>query len=258
MKYTAVIIEPRVHDALPFVLNNFFTNLDLDWSFIIIYGTDNKEFIFNIIRQKFINMINRIKLINIGVSNLSIKNYNCILFNKKFYDLINTDLFLIFQTDTIIRNKYKYYINAFLNVDYVGAPWKDLNKIFGKNDCNFVGNGGLSLRRKSKMLEIIDKNYDSTCDNLNEDYFFTRNYKNISINIPCVEVAKHFSVESVFNIESFGVHKPWLHLNKEEYNLLITNSPEVYELELLNSKINSKKEEFFSKKEFDFIEEKFN
>ena len=258
MKYTAVIIEPRIHNALEFVLNNFFTNLDEDWSFMIFFGTDNKQYLFNMIKQKFYHMINRIKLINLGTNNLSIRNYNHILYNKNFYDLIETEIFLIFQTDSIIRNKYKYFINAFLNYDYVGAPWADPYKVFGKNDCNFVGNGGLSLRRKSKMLEIINKNYDLSCSNINEDYFFTRSYKNVKLNVPDVEFAKHFSIESVFNYESFGVHKPWLHLSKEDYNLLINISPEVYELELLNNEYsNTKKKEVITcKLNFDFIEEK--
>ena len=42
----------------------------------------------------------------------------------------------------------KDIINDFIGFDYVGAPLK----------CGLVGNGGLSLRRKSKMLEIIDQN----------------------------------------------------------------------------------------------------
>ncbi len=260
MKYTAVIIEPRVHDALQFVLNNFFTNLDNDWNFIIFYGLTNKDYVFNIIKNNFMYMINRIKLINLGVNNLTIKNYNSILYNIKFYSFIETEMFLIFQTDSIIRKKYKYYINAFLMFDYVGAPWLNPEQIFNKNDCNIIGNGGLSLRKKSKMLEIIEKKYNSTTSNYNEDYFFTRKYSDILLNIPSIELGKHFSIETIFNFESFGVHKPWKHLSKEEYNLLINISPEVYELELLNNEYSfkNKKEANFEIFNPTFIEEKIN
>ena len=114
----------------------------------------------------------RIKLINLGIDNLTLNDYNNLLKSSKFYNFIPTETFMIFQTDSMILPKYKHYINYFLNYDYVGAPWN--NKL--------VGNGGLSIRKKSKMLEIInienkkkrfylmDKN-----KNINEDGFFSLN-----------------------------------------------------------------------------------
>ena len=39
-KYTAVIVEPREHKALSFVLNNFLENLSDEWNIIIMHGID--------------------------------------------------------------------------------------------------------------------------------------------------------------------------------------------------------------------------
>ena len=239
MKYTAVIIEPRIHNALKFVLENFLNNLDLDWSFIIFYGIENKEFLFNIIKDNFLEFKNRIKLINLSVNNLSIKDYNNLLFDKEFYKFIPTKYFLIFQTDSLIRNKFKHYINFFLQYDYVGAPWPNPVKIFGVNDCNNVGNGGLSLRNKDKMLEILDNHYDKSFK-YNEDYFFCKKRKNIELNLPTLIEATSFSIEYIYNDESFGVHKPWNYLSKENYDKLIKTSPEIYHLEVLNKEYNKK------------------
>lgn len=261
MKYTAIIIEPRIHNALQFVLNNFFTNLDDDWIFIIFYGSKNKDYLFKIIKENFLHMLERIKLINLQISNLTIREYCFLLYTEDFYDLINTEYFLIFQTDSIIRTKYKYFINSFLNYDYVGAPWLDPYKIFNKHDANNIGNGGLSLRKKSKMLEIIKKKFNTNeCKFINEDYFFTRKYDNIKLYVPHVEYAKYFSIESIFNTESFGVHKPWANLTKEDYETLIEISHEVHELKLLNDEYNKnyKKEYHNDKLSFIFIEEKIN
>jgi len=36
------------------------------------------------------------------------------------------------------------------------------------------------------------------------------------MNVPTFEEGKNFSVETVYNDDSFGVHKPWLYLSKEE------------------------------------------
>jgi hypothetical protein len=254
MKYTAVIIEPRIHNALQFVLENFLNNLDLDWSFIIFYGTENKEFLFNIIKENFLEFKNRIRLINLNVNNLAIKDYNNILFDNEFYKIIPTKYFLIFQTDSLIRNKFKHFINFFLKYDYVGAPWPDPVKIFGVNDCNHVGNGGLSLRNKDKMLEIINNHYNKSF-RYNEDYFFCKKRNDIELNLPTLDEATSFSIEHIYNDESFGVHKPWNYLSKENYDKLIKISPEIYHLELLNKEYNKKKNIIKKPGNIEFIEE---
>ena len=145
-KYTAVIIEPRQHKALQFVLNNFLENLNDEWNVIIFHGKQNYNYIMNIIETSLKNYEKRIKLINLGIDNLTLNDYNNLLKSSKFYNFIPTETFMIFQTDSMILPKYKHYINYFLNYDYVGAPWN--NKL--------VGNGGLSIRKKSKMLKIIN------------------------------------------------------------------------------------------------------
>ena len=44
-KYTAIIVEPREHKALAFVLENFLENLNDDWNVIILHGTENKKYV---------------------------------------------------------------------------------------------------------------------------------------------------------------------------------------------------------------------
>jgi hypothetical protein len=197
--YTAVIVEPREHKALKFVLENFAENLSNEWNIIIFHGNKNEEFILDILNNSNIlkDNIDRITLINLNVDNLTIKEYNNLLLSRDFYNNIPTEVFLIFQTDTIICKTNKDLINNYLEYDYVGAPWRK---------SKVVGNGGLSLRRKTKMLELIDK-----CEyrNQNEDLFFAYGCDDVYINKPSFESAKEFSVEQVYNDVSFGVHKPW-------------------------------------------------
>lgn len=222
-KYTAIIIEPRSHRALQFVLNNFLTNLSDEWNIIIFHGTDNELFVNDII-TKLEKYKQQIKMVNIGVKNLSIRDYNNLLINKKIYDYINTDTFLIFQTDTLILNKEK--LSKFLEYDYVGAPW---NHFPIANTNERVGNGGLSLRKKSKMLEILN---NIPYKGQNEDVYFCYNPDN-KLHKPSFEEAKHFAVEEVFFNEPFGCHKPWnwvLSFKKEFFDLY----PQAKELYLLN------------------------
>lgn len=203
-RYTAIIIEPRKHKALSFVLENFLTNLPENWDFIIFHGNKNIEYINDILENDLFEYKDKIKLKNLNVNNLTLKDYNKLLVSKEFYDNVPTEIFLIFQTDSIICEDYKNLIIDYLKYDYIGAPWRDKN----------IGNGGLSLRRKSKMLEIIDK---CPYKNEPEDIFFGTKCPEIYRNKPSFENSQNFSVETVYNDVSFGVHKPWRHMSKKKF-----------------------------------------
>ena len=231
--FTAVIVEPRKHSCLEYVLNNFNEGLDNRWQFLIIHGNDNKEFVKNIVDKL---TTRKITLKNINVGNYSIEEYNLLFYDKNFYDLIPTEIFLVFQTDTLVCLKNKHLINEFLQYDYVGAPWAHYVGV--PRDDKRVGNGGLSLRRKTKMLEILEKgkhlklqpNGTHWC----EDVFFSLISKNIPdlfLYRPDFEKAKKFAVETVFHNESFGTHKGWAFTKSESELLQYKNSfPEVTEL----------------------------
>ena len=255
-KYSAVIVEPRSHPALEFVLNNFTTNLNDDWGFIIFHGNLNYDYIINII-TKIPNYDVRIILINLNLDNLTIQMYNNLLKNVNFYEIIPTETFLIFQTDTLINPKYKDLIYEFINYDYVGAPWSFNSQ---------VGNGGLSLRKKSKMIDIIKNKkyyleingqllelnkdtYESNV-NLNEDMYFSLNdtfsklnienksynliiHHDVKLNKPDFETAKRFSSETILTEIHFGIHK--VYAWAENLQILYNYFPLALELGKLNS-----------------------
>lgn len=200
-QYTAIIVEPREHKALVFVLDNFCSNLDENWNIIVLHGNQNEHFIKNKLETDLKKHKHRVSLNNLGVNNLSLEEYNQLLTSQKFYSYIPTEQFLIFQTDTLICRDYKDQIYEFMDYDYVGAP-----------NPEWVGNGGLSLRKKSKMLEII--NNHSRSPEENEDVFFTKIDNNL--NIPNVDTANRFSNEKIYSENSFGVHKPWNYLTENE------------------------------------------
>jgi len=56
------------------------------------------------------------------------------------------------------------------------------------------------------------------------------NFINNNVFKPSLEEAKFFSVESIYNEISFGIHKPWLYVNNDELDSLKKLFPE---LELL-------------------------
>jgi len=223
MLYTAVIVEPRHHPAMKFVLNNFLENLDYRWSFIVFHGTENKKWLEDIVCNN-----PRIQLNDLGVSNLTLSEYNSFIASARFIEQIPTETFLIFQTDTMISSLNKNLIYDFMEYDYVGAPWFRIkgvvDEISGK-----VGNGGLSLRKKSKMLEVV-RNVPYPND-MPEDQYYCVHNKTIPLHMPTYEKAQLFAIETVYSPRSFGLHKAWLYLQIPEeqfpgYNELVRlNSP---------------------------------
>ena len=200
MKYTAIIIEPRKHAAIEFVLKNALKCLSDEWSIVFFHGNHNGDYVRDIVKD-----LDRIQLVHLPVDNLTLMEYSELLASRSVVYDYATEVFLIFQTDSMIFEENKELINDFLEYDYVGAPWLRCN-FFITIACNFIGNGGFSLRRKSKMLEIIDniKWYQ-----LNEDLYFSTNYDGILVKKPEYEKAMTFSVEAIYSDVTFACHKPW-------------------------------------------------
>jgi hypothetical protein len=212
-KYTAIIVEPRCHKALSFVLQNFFENLSDEWGFIIFHGTKNEQYVKDIITHELpMHTYRVIKFVNLWVDDLNGITYSNIFKDLLFYSHIETDIFLVFQTDSMIITENKHLINDYLNYDYVGAPWAD----------KVVGNGGLSLRNKHKMIEICHhRGFDNTTM---EDNYFVKCHC-VPINLPKFEKAIRFSIEQLFNDTSFGIHNIWRYLNFLQINYLINKYP---------------------------------
>jgi len=119
-KYTAIIVEPRKHKALEFVLNNVCDCLSDEWRIILFHGKNNNEYANEIV-EKLNNLYkNRISLVNLYVDNLNQQTYSILLANKNtIYDHINTDIFLVFQTDSIILHLLTFQTPIFISIKYL-------------------------------------------------------------------------------------------------------------------------------------------
>ena len=214
---TAVIIEPRRHKALRYVLQNFLRNLPENWSIIVFHGCDNKDYVSRL-------QTDRVTLFNLNIKNLTTQAYSALLKSEQFYQNIPTETFLVFQTDSLLLDENKHQLESFLQYDYVGAPWSYKFAHGGS-----VGNGGLSLRKKSKMLEIIKKKGSRQEP---EDVYFSLNIDpSIRYNVPSFDLAKNFGVEAVFAEEPFGIHKCWQYVHVDaRIEKLLKRYPAIKEL----------------------------
>lgn len=212
-RHTVVLIEGRKPRSLPIIIRSIFENLDKSWDLLLFHSTENEAWMRKIVDEKFAEHKARItmKMIPGRPSNIDVDYYNSLMTTREsILDQIPTEIFLIMQTDSILCKGKGHILKDFMKYDYVGAPWSH------SEHTGNVGNGGLSLRRKSKMLEILEK---CPLGKHQEDGFFSSGCDAVKPYKPSAEEAARFSIESIYAPESFGVHKPWLHIIELEPDL---------------------------------------
>lgn len=145
--------------------------------------------------------INRIKSIN---------EYNSILlYTVPFF--VEEDYICVFQWDGYPLNQTRF-AEAFLDFDYIGAPWPDL-----RGGKQIVGNGGFSIR-SNRMMQFISHNrielqHKTTVLRQKtdpEDVYICVSLHEILIQngftFAPVELASQFSFEAPPAQDTFGFH----------------------------------------------------
>lgn len=227
--FEAVFIDFRVLPNIEFIIRNAIFKLGSNWSYTIVCGNDNYNFVKELVK----NVDKNIKIICLSCNNLTQQEYSNLLTTETFWNKIYGEKVLIYQEDSLI---FHGDILPFLNYDYIGAPF-----LKSSNDTpNCVGNGGLSLRTKCKMLEVIKKyplektrvnsstlNY-MKYKNLNlppEDVYFSKNMQEYYVgDVANWDTAYSFSSEQIFNPKSFGGHQYWIsNTNWKKFTLKLFN-----------------------------------
>jgi hypothetical protein len=213
--WEAVLIEYRCFPHVEFLIRNAILKLGTNWSFTIVCGNLNYEFMKNICLQ----ISSNIKVIQTNFDNLTQNDYSLFLSTIEFWNLFTSNKILIYQEDSFI---FKSNIEEFMEWDYIGAPWPK-----NTNDTpNCVGNGGISLRTKQTMIDVINtisikntlvkqstqmymkNNFLTICP---EDVYFSLNMQNFNIGkVADYDSAFKFSTESIYNPNSFSGHNFWL------------------------------------------------
>lgn len=213
--FEAVLIEYRCFPHVELLIRNAILKLGSKWSYSIICGNQNYDFMKKICEKISTN----IKIIKTNYNNLLPDDYNLLLTSIDFWNLLNGNKILIYQEDSFI---FKNNIEEFINWDYIGAPWPK-----NTNDTpNHVGNGGISLRTKQIMMDIINiisikntyinestKIYmkENNLNNCPEDVYFSLNMQKFNIGkVADFDNAFKFSTESVNNPNSFAGHNFWI------------------------------------------------
>ena len=125
----------------------------------------------------------------------NLHSYNKFMTSMDFWKRVQGyDKVLIFQSDSEILREG---VEEFFDYDFIGAP------IY---HCPFPNmNGGLSLRSVDAMTNIIKKKHYNPSLGY-EDIYFTNALKEIGGKLPHKEVASKFSVETIFQLGTWGCH----------------------------------------------------
>lgn len=199
----AIIIETRILDFKK-IIENHKRYLPDGWEITFFGSKQNEEII-----ERDFPEIRFIRLPQDLTNNFTADKYNRLITTKGFWLNVPYEKVLVFQHDSMLL---RCCVDDFIEWDYIGAPWSHIN-IRG-------GNGGLSLRTKQKMIDIIDKiTYDPAKDG-NEDLYFCRYMKIVGGKIAPKEIAQQFSVETVFYPTPVGCHAPEKYLTKDQLKTL--------------------------------------
>lgn len=212
MNKVAVIVETREHKALPFVLNNVMSILPSDWGLQIFHGSNNLEYVKEVTDTKLLRsrevIFSDLKMDSISADDSSLE----IMLTEDFWNRVSAETVLYFECDSMLCPNSEYKIEDFEHFDYIGGYWGNQLDMLD-NDYSKVMNGGLSLRKKSFMLDIIMNELQPYLDrggNPCEDYFVTDRIRNK----PKVKDVLSFSIDNGYMYPlngkaPFGLHKPW-------------------------------------------------
>lgn len=205
----AFFIDNRPFSYIDVIIKNLMLQLGTDWGLCLYLDHDNVEFYKKIADDHFINPDQIVWIVD-DIKDLNIEKYDEMFTSLSFWESLPGEKILIFQADTwLLKNN----ISDFLQYDYVGAPWS-----WHRKRVKVGGNGGLSLRSKSAMIDVLTKQENGTevkrfgyNDEIQrEDVFFSNTMMhNEGYVLPEYGVAKQFSTETMYYHDPVGFHQAY-------------------------------------------------
>jgi hypothetical protein len=199
--HIAVLVEFRTTDLIVTVVHNVNPHIPSTWPIQMFHGKENENFIRNSTLAPFI-ATGKIFL-SLMEEVYGKDRTNELLTTPKFWQRVRGEKVLFFQIDSIMCSNSPHKITDFLQYDYIGAPWDP--SWFGFSEVDLVGNGGFSLRSRSKILALLAVlPYDRK---MPEDVWYGLNLRRVNGSVAPVNVAKTFSVESIYYDRPLGAHQ---------------------------------------------------
>lgn len=206
-KKLAFLVETRPLPHLPALFTHMVATIPPEWTFKFMGSAAAIE------KMRSVPTISRLE--SSGKLTIVPLPSNYSLVDREFISQMFTDPYLytnylppaehllVFQPDSIFCAAAPRTINDFLEYDWVGAPWS--------NDAQFGGNGGLSLRRVSSILRVLQTEARTANHPELEDLWLcNRLNRQPGARMANASISKTFSVEGVWDDAPLGYHVGWL------------------------------------------------
>lgn len=210
VKKAMVIVEPRKHPDFDRVLKQFDAQMPVDWDLYVFHGKGAKDFLQDITMD--ITSGRNVYLKSLESDNLTANEYNKLFKQASFWNQINAEDILVFQTDCALCSKSPHNIDRFRKYGYLGCSYLKNSHGFTKQVWGtkhpFYGIGGLSFRKKSFTMKCIRERPNIDPD-FAEDVFFSEcvHKERGSLKPESADVLCDFCTQHAFNSKSFGAHK---------------------------------------------------
>ncbi|KAM3080965.1 hypothetical protein ACMFMG_004924 [Clarireedia jacksonii] len=147
----ALLIENRVNPILSPLLLHFMSVVPPDWRFRFMGSYESVAAVNNsrAIRQHVASGKLDLTYIPANMTTGSQEEISRFLTTLWLYETVlqPAEWLLVFQTDSMLCANSRQSLNNWLEYDWVGAPWNPNGR--------FGGNGGLSLRRVSAIIDVL-------------------------------------------------------------------------------------------------------
>jgi len=147
----ALLIENRVNPILSPLIMHFMSVVPPDWRFQFMGSPESVAQVnqSRAIRDAVTMGKLDLTLIPSNMTTSSQEEISQFLTTLWLYETVlqPAEWLLVFQTDSMLCANSRQTLNSWLEYDWVGAPWNPYGR--------FGGNGGLSLRRVSRIVDVL-------------------------------------------------------------------------------------------------------
>ncbi|KAK3937244.1 hypothetical protein QBC46DRAFT_267939 [Diplogelasinospora grovesii] len=147
----ALLIENRPNPILAPLMLHFISVVPPDWRFRFMGSPESVEFLNKSVAIQEQVRAGKLDLTYIpsNMTTGSQEEISRFLTTLWLYEVVlqPAEWLLVFQTDSIVCANSRQNLNDYLDYDWVGAPWNPHGR--------FGGNGGLSLRRVSAIIDVL-------------------------------------------------------------------------------------------------------
>lgn len=216
----AFMVETRPLPHLPLQLTHMTSVIPQEWTFKFMGSNTSINYLLGFHHLRDLVASNKLTLVPLP-SHWDVSSRESI--SQMFTDpelyrsLSPAEHLLVFQPDSIFCTKAPTTLNDFIKYDYIGAPWSTYS--------TYGGNGGLSLRRVSSILRLLEKERRKPGDGALEDLWLSNGLNKLEgTKMANAAVSKTFSVESVWDEAPLGYHIGWLGVHHEQVSHFIYSS----------------------------------